>query len=105
MRRGIQIFLSENRLRFVTLNCNGLRGRRQRLALERLLGALKASVRVATESHLRRWDLEILRIPGYVVASSFCRKATNKRIGGGVAILAAATPTAETVSSSRHTRP
>ena len=80
-----------DKLRVVTVNCNGLRGHRRRRALGRLLAVLRAGVRVVTESHLRRGDSKMLQCPDFpdhAVVSSFCRKAKNKKIGGGVVIMA-----------------
>ena len=78
-------------LRLVTVNCNGLRRRRRRLALGHLLAVLKVDICIITESHLRKGDLKMLKggdFPEYAVISSFCRKAKNRKIGGGVVIMA-----------------
>ena len=52
---------------------------------------LKVDICVATESHLRKGDLRWLKgndFPEHAVIASFCRKARDKRIGGGVASMA-----------------
>ena len=51
---------------------------------------------MVTESHLRRSDLEIVKIPGQ---SSFSRQAEEKKMGGGVAILVHTKLTAATAET------
>ena len=78
-------------LRLVTVNCNGLRRRKRRLALGHLLAVLKVDICVVTESHLRKGDLGWLKgndFPEHAVIASFCRRAKNRKIGGGVVIMA-----------------
>ena len=81
------IDLSDTRLRALTINCNGIRSKRRRLALGHLSTPKRIGVCVVTESHLRRKDFRRLVIPGFVAVASLCRKADGKRIRGGAAIL------------------
>ena len=70
-------------LAIIVLNCNGLRERRKKLALSRLLYEHSASIGVITETHLRQWEVNRLQIPNYHVVTSYCRGATDRAGGGG----------------------
>ena len=77
-------------LRLVTVNCNGLRMRKRRLALGHLLAGLKVDICVVTKSYLRKGGIRWLRgadFQEHAAIASFCRNARNKRIGGGVVIM------------------
>ena len=71
----------------LTVNCNGLRSKREQLALRKLLRDLKVTVCVATETHLRDDEMGTINIKYYEVATKF-RRETEGKIGGGVLILA-----------------
>ena len=88
----------------MTINCNGLRSQRKKLALGSLLSLMKVGVCVVTESHLRPPKAKRLQIPGYKVVASFCRLAVGKKIGGGVLILVRTTLTAEVAYSQQSDR-
>ena len=74
-------------IRILTVNSNGMRKRKRILALGHLLTILRIGVCVVAKSHLRQRDLKMIKIPGYEIMVSFCRRSRNTRVGGGVAIL------------------
>ena len=66
------------------VNANGIRTKRKRLMLHRLLRALRVGVGVVTETHLRKGDIKGLSFPDYYVRGDFCRPTpVGERIGGG----------------------
>ena len=72
----------------ISVNVNGVRTKKKRLLLEKLLEELKVGVCILTETHLRKRNLGGLRIPGYHVLGDYCREPpAGARIGGGVVIL------------------
>ena len=75
-------------INIVGVNANGIRTKRKRLMLLRLLRELKASAGIITETHMRRAELGRLRFPDYYIGSEYCRPTpSGERIGGGVLIL------------------
>ena len=56
----------------VGVNANGIRAKRKRLMLHRLLRELKAGVGVITETHMRRAALGQLNFPDYHLGGEFC---------------------------------
>ena len=91
--------LKSGRLRILNVNCNGLRKRKRGLALGRHLASLRVGLCLATESHLRKMELEIARIPGYELIASFCRVDEGRRVVGGALFLVAAVLKAEAIAS------
>ena len=84
---GRVLYTSEH-LNIVCVNANGLRTRRKRALLGKLLFDLQAGVAVVTETHLRRGDIGGLHFRNYNKPSHFCRTTEEgRRIGGGVLIL------------------
>ena len=79
----------------ISLNVNGIRKKRKRLALERVLDELHISICVATETHLRKKDLKRTKFKNYTLMADFCRNPVGK-IGGGSAIIVSNLVTAET---------
>ena len=69
----------------VTININGIREKRKKIALGRALCAVQAAVCVVTEAHIREEDLETIKIPNYKVITHCCREVET-RLGGGVVI-------------------
>ena len=86
-------------LRIMTINCNGLRQEKKRLALGNISQILQIGICEVTESHLRRKELSRVKIPGYEALARFCRIASRTHIRGGVLILARHTVTAEEIES------
>ena len=84
---GRVLYTSEH-LNVVCVNANGLRTRRKRELLGKLLFDLQAGVGVITETHLRRHDLDRLHFRNYNKPSHYCRPTEEgRRIGGGVLLL------------------
>ena len=72
----------------VGVNANGIRTKRKRLMLHRLLRELRAGVGIVSETHLRRAELGKLSFPDYYIRGECCRPTPpGERIGGGVLIL------------------
>ena len=70
------------------INANGIRTKRKRLMLHRLLRELKVGVGVITETHMRHRELRGLTFPDYYIGNEYCRSTPlGERIGGGVLIL------------------
>ena len=66
------------------INANGLRTKRRKTFLGRLLVDLKIGVCVVTETHLRKKDLRYLKYDDYVVLADSCRLVPEgDRIAGG----------------------
>ena len=84
--RGHQVSTSNTMRRILTINTNGLREKRNRLQLGRLLFNLQIRVCIITETHLREHELKWLKIPNYRIVTQYCRRVKSK-IGGGVIIL------------------
>ena len=80
------------------VNINGLRKKRKRVLLGKLMYDLWAGICIATETHLREADLSKLRYDNYHVVAQYCRPTPiGERIGGGVVILAHNTLSVETL--------
>ena len=76
-------------LMLVCVNINGLRKKKKRVLLGKLLFDLRAGVGVVTETHLRKSELKKVRISNYHILTEYCRPtAIGEHIGGGVLILA-----------------
>ena len=72
----------------VGVDANGIRTKRKRLMLHRLLRELKAGVGIITETHMRKTELGGFSFPEYYVRGDYCRPTPpGDRIGGGVLIL------------------
>ena len=72
----------------VGINANGIRSKRKRLLLHKLLIEIKAGVRIVTETHMRKSELRGLKIEDYYIQGQYCRDTPlGERIGGGVLIL------------------
>ena len=66
------------------VNANGIRTKRKRLMLHRLLRELRAGVAVITETHMRRRELGGLTFPDYYIGNEYCRPTPpGERIWGG----------------------
>ena len=73
----------------ICVNANGLRTRRKRARLGKLLYALKAGVGIITETHLKEHEAPGLTIRDYNKPAAFCRpEVEGVRTWGGVLILA-----------------
>ena len=60
---------------------NGLRKTEQRVALGRLIETYNVKVCVVTETNLKRRDLRLIDIAGFVVKTHYCR-AVKSKVGG-----------------------
>ena len=71
------------------VNMNGLRKKRKRILLGKLMYDLWAGICVVTETHFRKPDLDQLAYDNYHILADYCRPVPlGERIGGGVVILA-----------------
>ena len=76
------------KLNLVTLNINGLRTRRKKAMLGKLLKDLQIGVAIITETHLRTSELGRVNYKHYNVIADHCRDTPKgQHIGGGVLIL------------------
>ena len=72
----------------VGVNANGIRTKRKRLMLRKLLRELKTGVGIITGTHMRRSELRGMVFPDYYIGGEHCRPTPiGERIGGGVLIL------------------
>ena len=93
-------------INIVGVNANGVRTKRKRLMLHRLLRELKAGVGVITETHMRRTELKGFNIPDYYIGGECCRPTPpGERIGGGVLILVHRGIVAETIEGLQDMAP
>ena len=75
-------------LMVVCVNINGLRKKKKRALLGKLMFDLWAGVCVVTETHLRKPELDRVQIDHYHILADDCRPTPiGERIGGGVLIL------------------
>ena len=75
-------------LNLVSININGVRTKRKRLLLQKLLADLQVGICVSTETHMRRHELNGLKIDDYFIVGEYCRPTpVGERIGGGVLFL------------------
>ena len=82
----------------LTINANGIRTKRQRAFLGKILVDLRIGICVVTETHLRIKELKRIRMNDYVVLADSCRPTpVGDHIGGGVVILVHANFTAEEI--------
>ena len=76
-------------LNTLTLNINGLRKKRKKALLGKLLRDLQIGVAIITETHLRESELGRVKYRKYHTMADYCRPTPEgQRIGGGVLILA-----------------
>ena len=79
---------TESILTVVSVNISGLLTKKKRLLLGRSLEELQVGVCILIETHLRKSELNWLRVRGFHVVSEACRPTPKGvRIGGGVLIL------------------
>ena len=104
--RAKKILYAEAMLNVVCINANGLRTRRQKTFLNKLLTDLHVGVCVVTETHLRKKDLKTIDMENYVLLADSCRPApVGEMIKGGVIILAHAAFTAYELPSIKGLNP
>ena len=60
-------------LNLISINANGLRKKKKKLLLGKMLHDLQAGVCVVTETHLREADIKRIRFPQYHVVTHHCR--------------------------------
>ena len=85
-------------LTVVCVNMNGLRKKKQRTLLGKLMFDLWAGVCIVTESHLRKPDLDKLAYSSYFMVADYCRPIPlGEKIGGGVVIIVHETVNAESI--------
>ena len=83
-----RILYTSTVINVVGINANGIRSKRKRLLLRKLLIEIKAGVRIITESHMRKTELRSLKIDDDYIQGQYCRDTpVGERIGGGVLIL------------------
>ena len=83
-------------MNILTLNINGLRTKRKKTLLGKMLKDLQIGVCVLTETHLRKSDLEQIDYPQYSIIADHCRPTPEGEwIKGGVLILVHINFTAE----------
>ena len=71
-------------LKVICVNINGLRKKKKRALLGKLMYDLWAGVCIATETHLRKPELDVLQISNYHILADNCRTTPiGERIGGG----------------------
>ena len=81
--------LPHEELTLMCVNMNGLRKKRKRILLGKLMYDLWAGICVVTETHFRKPDLDQLAYDNYHILADYCRPVPlGERIGGGVVILA-----------------
>ena len=84
-----QVLFADATANFVCINANGLRKRRKRLMLYKMLHDLNVGLCLITETHLRESELSRVRTPGYYRATEHCQDAPlGTWPGGEILILA-----------------
>ena len=84
----LRILYTNTLMNLVGINVNGVRKKRKRLLLEKLLADLTVGVCVLSETHLRKADLATFSIEHYRIFGDYCRPTpVGESIRGGVLIL------------------
>ena len=78
-----QVLFADATANFVCINANGLRKRRKRLMLYKMLHDLNVGLCLITETHLRESELSRVRTPGYYRATEHCQDAPLGTWPGG----------------------
>ena len=79
-----RVLFASDPLNTVCVNANGLRAKRKRILLGKLLFDLQAAVGIVTGTHLRRADVNGLHFRNYNKPANYCRPTdVGRRIGGG----------------------
>ena len=96
LHRAKCALISSVETNLVCINANGLRTKRKKTCLSKLLKDLKAGICVVTETHLRKRDLKYLKIDHFVLVADYRRPTPiGGHIYGGSVILVHENFTAE----------
>ena len=93
-------------LNIIALNINGLRTKRKKDLLEKLLEDLRVGVGIISETHLRKSDLKTIKYRNYHVVADYCRKTpVGEQIRGGVLIIVHNNFTTDSLPKNKKVRP